>query len=419
MVHSTRSKLERPQNLSFLAMTELIQKYRLDCLIGLALALGVAIACFLTSQQISADILNVETGGGGWFEADVPIVFGNMTDLGSDHYRVSRHPLFSAIAFFLVYPFRKLGVEPLLAVRLVTSAIAALWTSLLFLTLRLIQCRPLDAALFSLLGVTSAASFFWFTVPETYALGSLSIVLGLATVALSTQYRLPEAWYVVMSAFTFSITVTNWVVGISATLVQHPWRRTVQITVNAFALVTLLWGVQKFIFPTAGFFLGDRWAAKYILTDYTGGPLEVIRSFALHTMVMPAIQTVTRYGDKQIMITQLSGAGSGGVWGAISVGLWSGLLLLGLWQLFSLRKQSKFRLVLGGTLLAQLVLHVIFGEETFLYSLHFAPLLVTLAALGSFTRARFLVLGLTAVLIVTVALNNMQQFQQALKFFSL
>jgi len=52
-------------------------------------------------------------------------------------------------------------------------------------------------------------------------------------------------------------------------------------------------------------------------------------------------------------------------------------------MLFSTRKHLRLRVVLGLTILGQLALHTVYGNETFLYTLNFLPLLVVLAALST------------------------------------
>ena len=73
----------------------------------------------------------------------------------------------------------------------------------------------------------------------------------------------------------------------------------------------------------------------------------------------------------------------------------------------------RFRLVLGGLLLFEFVLHLLYGEETFVYSLNFLPLLLAVAAFGAVGPGRRIVLSLTALLLCCVAFNNWQQFQAA------
>ncbi len=60
----------------------------------------------------------------------------------------------------------------------------------------------------------------------------------------------------------------------------------------------------------------------------------------------------------------------------------------------------------------------IYGEETFLYTLHIAPLLVCLAALATNTRLRTVALGSAALLVVLLAFHNSRELAEALSFFA-
>lgn len=349
------------------------------------------------------------------FDSDSARVFVNMSNRWSNHFKTREHPLFSLLTFTPVKALHILGFEKIVAVKAVFAVVASLWISALFILLRIIGCRRFDAILFSVVGATSASAVFWFVVLETFPFSSLSILLALGTVALA-QYRKPsELLYVVVSALTLSFTVTNWMAGIFATFASFQWRRALQITVNALCLVVVLWGIQKFIFPSAEFFIAPPHGSEFIVDPEGGGPLNVVRSFVFHTMVMPAIEELG--GEWPLLKTQNSPAGSGSLWGTIAVGLWTVLLALGLWALFSVNQHLRLRVVLGFTLLGQLALHLFFGIETFLYSLHFVPLLVVLAALSTLTRARRVALVLGGVLAVCAGINNGLQLDKAAEFF--
>ena len=69
--------------------------------------------------------------------------------------------------------------------------------------------------------------------------------------------------------------------------------------------------------------------------------------------------------------------------------------------------------MLGLTLLGQLGLHLLYGEETFLYALHFAPLLVVFAACSTLTRMRLVGLVLAGALVISAGVNNAMQFRTA------
>jgi hypothetical protein len=355
-----------------------------------------------------------------WFDADVPFVFLNMAYRDSDHIRANVHPLFSLVALSLVNSVRMVfGADAIGAVRIVIGAIAFLWFGTLYILLRSIGCRRLDAAIFSMLAMTSAAAMFWFVVPETRPFGSLTILLGLLFVAASEYVDFSYFWYVAVSFLTLSITITNWMVGLLATKIDNSWKRFWQITGNAFFLVVLLWCLQKLIVPSAQLVVNAR-EKNFIVNDDDGGPLTVLKVFVFHTLVMPAIE-ITKNLNRSDLLPRLriqhALAGSGSFWGTIAIALWIALLSLGLWGFFSRQEKRKFRIVLGLTLLGQLALHSFYsGDETFLYSLNFAPVLICLAALSTFTIARPIALAIAFLLIVAVGINNGLQFDRAVKF---
>lgn len=393
------------------------RQYWRDILIIVILAVAAGFASYQGARLINTVIFDKQTQD-AWFDADIPRVFGDMAYVAEDHYRTKVHPLFVLITFPPVYVLKRaFGIEAITAVRLVMAALASLWISAVFILLRLIGCYRFDAMLFSVLAATSASAVFFFVLPETHSFGSLSILLALCFVAITQHRKLSSLWYVSVSALTLSFTTTNWMVGILATVVNHRWKRALQITVNAFCLVVLLWAVQKYLFRSVEFFLGDREEKYYLLRPEAGGPLQSIQSFVFHSMVMPAIKVFNhpeRPNFPLRMITQHSLPGSGSPWGAVAVGLWGALLSLGLWALFSLKQHLKLRIVLGITILGQMTLHAVLYTETFLYSLHFGPLLVVLGALSTLkNRVRPIALTLAGLLVLTAGVNNALQFNKA------
>jgi hypothetical protein len=383
-----------------------------DLLIAGALAVALAATSWWTAAQIGPAVLAYNDC---WFEADILRVYLNMSNRFSDQWRISEHPLFSLLAFPPVKTLHWLGLEVPLAVRAVIAGTAAIWIASLFGLLRLVGCRRGDTVLCSLMGALSAASLFWFAVPETYSFGSVSIIWALTLVALSQHRRVPEPLFVAVSALTLSFTITNWMAGIVAAAATHPWRRAVQLTVNAFCVVVILWAVEAELFPKVPFFLtAPRDEHGHTLPVEAGGPGIVARAFIYHGMVMPAFKvSEPREVRRPRLNVQASSLGSGGTWGLIATGLWTGLLGLGAWAIVTIRPLRSFRLALTAILVGQLTLHGVYGAETFLYSLHWLPLLVALAALGTLTSFRPLVLLLAAGLVLTLAVNNVGQFLDA------
>lgn len=398
-----------------------------DILLAIVLAVAAGLAAYYGSQLINPAFTYDKQTGDVWFHTDTMRVFDDMAVYAADHYRTHVHPLFVLLAMPPVYALKSLlSVNSVTAAHIVISVVAALWFCLLFIVLRSLSIHRTDAVLFSLLAASSAAAIFWFTIPETYPFGSLTLLLALGIVALAPIHKLSPWWYVAVSALTLGITITNWIAGILATFVNHRLKQSLLITLQAFGVVALLVVVQKLIFPAfnAGFLrlwdnVNSEATSTGILVSAAGGPLHVLKCIIFDTIVMPLIQVVensNKFPHWSRMTIQLSPPGSGSIWGYIAVIAWIALLSLGVWAFFSLKQHGKFRIVLGLTLLGQIGLHLLYGDETFLHSLHFLPLLVVLAALSTLTRMRLLALGLAGVLVLSTGVNNLEKFAQATAF---
>ena len=340
-----------------------------------------------------------------------------MTDRLGNHYRIKVHPLFVLLTHPPVMLIRILtGASALLAARIFMALLAGIWIILIFCLLRALGSRRMDATIFAILGSVSAACLFWTGVTETYPLGSISIMVGVLAVNLPAQRQ--SLWLTIVSAFTLSVTVTNWMAGLLSTAVSLPWKRACQLSANAFCIVVVLWGVQKFIYPQCEFFLGDKEEVLYINNPRLGGPVTAIKALVFHTLVMPRIRPFEDMkGDWRrvgYIRTQLDRPGAGSNLATAAAVLWAFLLAVGVWGLFTMEGYVKLRLVVGGVLLGQMALHSVYGEETFIFSPHVAPLLLGVAAMGLHTRLRRVVLVAAVCLIATAGVNNFSQRSKAI-----
>jgi hypothetical protein len=118
---------------------------------------------------------------------------------------------------------------------------------------------------------------------------------------------------------------------------------------------------------------------------------ECSRAFALYTMVVPAIKQQSRnpfFEDfvqlsvQHISLSELSPLGL-----AASL-CWTLLLGIGTWAVATSRTHRQLRIALILSVVYQFALHLIYGGETFLYSMHFMPLLVMLAAWSTLSKFR-------------------------------
>ncbi len=381
---------------------------------GAALTLFLSLGSWIDPRMLERQTLDV------WFQADIARVFENLTLRWSSHARTSHHPAFSLIGYSPTFVLiRGVGLEPALAARLVVALVGAAWGACIYLSLRWMGLRTLEALLFTTLGLTSASALAWFTVPETFSFGSLAIGLGALTVAAGTERLKRGDWDVLASAAMLATTKTNWAIGILASWVRHGWRSVPRIAVNAFALVVVLWSVQEWIFPDTGWFLSlGRPEAGAILAPDAMGVQGVVRSVLVHTIVFPAIAVVDfpNLGEWPLMVTQRSGIGSSGAFGLIASLGWMAVLCIGVYTALSSRAPRGLGFFLLAALGTQLVLHLLFGDETFLYSAHFLPLLVLLGALAVKGPWRRVSLGLAVTVVLAGGFNNVRQFQRATAF---
>jgi hypothetical protein len=188
-------------------------------------------------------------------------------------------------------------------------------------------------------------------------------------------------------------------------------------------LAVILSAFQLYFFPRAApFGVSSRILAEEphaFLRGDAGSPLDAIRAFFVHSIVMPEIQRSDHYwswSKWSMMRVQLSGIGSGTAWGPVSAAIWCALLALGVWAVWTVPSLPSLRLVLVAAILGQLGLHSVFGREVFVYALHFGPLLVVVAAFGALTRFRHMVVALAALLIIVGGLNNALLLRDALAF---
>jgi hypothetical protein len=416
-----RNNLWKPNIPSVASLRAQIYRHRFDIVLIIIIAIAAGFFFYEGDSLIASPLFkcDFETT---WFQGDLTGIFVTIT---SGHWLhspyESSHLLFALVSYPLVHSLNVMGIDLITAVRIYVITLAVFWVILLFIVLRLAGCHKFDAVLFTILGMISASVMFWMVVPEVFALGSLSILLALGIVALAERRQLSSFWYTVVSASTMGFTVTNWMVGIIATFVNNSWKRALQITLNALCIVLVLWELKPYILsepqePSFFSFL-FRWnetIAPKIPMESTlgpGGPLEVAGSFIFHTMVMPSYKIASKLYP--LMYTQFSSPGSASLWGTAAVILWAALLALGVWSLFSVKRYRSLRIVIGVSLLGQLALHMVFGEETFLYSLHFVPLLIVLAAFGTQTRIRTVTLVLVGLLVLCAGTNNILQFISA------
>ena len=407
--------------MKFREITGSISPYRGDLYIMFSLLIFAAFGSFFLSGQLD-NVLVSSFGLDFWFHSDTARVFWNMSDPASDHGRATVHPLFSLFTTpFVLSLCTLLDTDRLSAVRMVIATVAGFWAVMMYVQLRLIGLFRTDALLFSCLAVFSSSSIFWLSVPETFSFGSLSILFALILLALSTTGRSPgEGAFIFAGIATLGFTVTNWMVGLTTSFLSLPWKKAIRCNVIALLFVAFFSYIQRYFFTYVPFFVGsiDKGFASssdeidFLFMEETGGPIRILISFFYHSIIMPGIQ----YADKmnrdnwKILSVQFSQPLSGNIAGIIAGVLWLLLLAIGFRAIFVVKKDRNMRLGILLALSGQLGLHLIYGDETFLYSMHYVPLLIIIAAYGTLTRLRKFVLGVALIVCIGAAVNNLMQF---------
>lgn len=393
---------------------------RADIALALGFAAAFALLTFIASGLLDRRLLDPETMD-VWFEADIPRTFRNLTDRWAVNDNAKFHPLYVLLGLPPVYLLRTLGgMDPWVAVRATYAVVAGVWGASMFAFLRLIGCRRPDASVFTLLAASSATALFWFPVPETHTLASVTVLLPMLVFAVAAHRAVPALVEVAASAASLAVTITNWMAGGLASLVRRPLRQAVGISAAALALVLALWGVQKLAVPQSGFLVGGGVGESHVLSPESRGVLHVAESFFLHTVVMPEITVADRPGAGKwpVMLVQPAHPGSAGGLSLVSAALWGALLLAGCVALVRLPGQPRLRLYLALLLVGQFAVFVLFGNETFLYAPNYLPVLIAVAALASLSAYRRVVVGAALLLAITNGVGNAAQLGRAHAFFA-
>lgn len=373
-----------------------------DALAAAALAALALLFLLTLSRQLPPQLFAREEGLDAWFQADLPRTLTNMVDRQSNHYRTKVHPIASILIHPMVTGLRALwpGSDLQAAMRF-AYLVAALWVLFFYALCRVLGSGRLAAICFSLLAIASAAFQFWFSVPETYAPGSLTILWVLLVAALAVHRPVGDGLLLAASVASLSITVTNWVAGLALAVVQRPWRRALALSAAAFAIVAAFTVPQRFLYRFAKFFfLGSSEEADYMNLEQSGTVLNKLAGMFWHPISLPEVLGIASVPPKLNWLTvQLSAPASGGWAGVLALGLWTVLLLAGVFGLARAPQWRGFAAVLGLTLAAQVLLHLVYGEETFLYAAHFLPLLMAVAVFAT----RVLPPGLAAAMALLAA----------------
>lgn len=399
----------------------------------LALVLGLAAATYAARAMILIGPgIMAELAEDTWFQSDASQIAGEMSDRRGEHARGSVHPIYTLLTTPPVLILKNaFGWPPPRATGAVAIAIAGLWGAALYALLRSLRCRRPDAVLYTLLGIASAAAMFWLPIRDRYGLGSVSIMAALTLIATAPNRAdiYTTVRWILASAIALAITVTNWMFAILAAAVLLPIRRALAVTVGGLAVIAACWLVQVRFVPREAFFMPTGEETQYMYRPTPERIGSVLRVATIYSMVAPHFGRLHEGGhplpiDAGLMppapnqlTMQAAPLRSTGTAGTVAIVAWLAALALGLLAAFRRWREQPIWLVILLGLAGQMALHLVYGEETFLYALHWLPLLVAVAAAATLERFRPVALGLAGVVLVGASVNNAAALRRAARLY--
>jgi hypothetical protein len=331
-----------------------------------------------------------------WLGADVPRVIHDMTNPLADHKRTVVHPIFPLLLLPIGGLLAKLTSSQGIAAQLIISLSAAMTGILLFATTRNLGIKPIDSWLLIGAFASSSAFIFWWSIPETFPIGSLSILIPFYL--LSRQEDRLKAWALALAG-SLAITTTNVSAGIVALFFSKQRNNFFKILLLALLLISTLSFLQKSYLPSAEYFFGGSVAREQRFIPSSTDPRASVPGraldFAIYTGVVPG--EPIRWVKGMYVPYGLNLLGGFRVIPAIS---WIALLAIGSIELFH-NFRSNFAKAVFFFLLSQFILHMVYGDQPFLYSAHFLPEFILLISLGFQPGASKARLALTRACIVT------------------
>lgn len=394
----------------------LMWRLKLDVL--LAIAVGAAVSAYAMLHWLQVNPQRLLGVFDIWFESDMPRIAGSLIDrVGCMHARTTVHPLSSLLLATPAIVAHALGVSENGVVTGYIAAGAFTFGAILYATVRTLGLHRIDSVLVSALTATSAASVFWLSTPENYAWGAATILLSMLWLAAPRGRH--DLWTgPVQSALSLAITVTNWMAGLIAAVMALGVRRAIMVSAVGLVIVAALQPVQYELYPRAGGFLNLQQEALYsVLRPEKAqfSPLKRLVAMGDHVFVAPKHVVVAqneRLAPFKLSFQTLEIAQD--PIAAVALVGWLLLMALGVWAALRGRVPKPVAIAVGILIGANVLLHMVYGEELFLYSMHFISLYALVAAWACL-GTRWIALPLIVVTAVAGHLHNGQAFTEVIR----
>jgi hypothetical protein len=382
----------------------------------IALAIGVVVSALALVIFAIVPFVNVVAPAGGlWFDGDVLRIINESHDRFSHfHARTNVHPLISLLTATPGVLIGKLGVSRGAFAGLFVGTGSFVFGSLFYAALRTTGVPRLESGLGVVLATVSAAGMFWLGCPETMPLGSSTMLVSL--IWLGRRRGEHDAWSApLQGALSLAITASNWMAGLAATFLGLGARRGLQAAVLGFAIVAALTPLQSLIFPYAGQFLGLF--SEFEFVDKPSSALSHVSALLFHGLVAPAPHVISGVAPDSGPWRQLSFQTAVPAHDLLAIAAftgWAALLALGARAAITRRVRPDLAVFTALVFAGQYLLHMVYGEETFLYSLDYTPWIILAAAWASLVN-RPLAIALMALTAAASFLHNFSELRTAVE----
>lgn len=407
----------------------------LDRSIGLLIFVTVCLGAFHATSRVP-DSLYEPVQMDAWFGADLPRRHEALSSIASEVGDAYKHPAFKVLSLPVAALGAVFDLKPAQSIRLVCALNAALWAVLVHAVLRHITGSRASSLIFTLLALSMASSIYWLPLPETYAFGSVSVMLG-AWLVCRKNLRSINA-HAGAVAFSAGMTLTNLWAGALASWLKLGNQRAARSVALGLCLVLAIVAVQRSISPQreksleiswitadlqhyssakplAGylvdFFLEPLIPATVIVAEFRAGSIATGKGTWPPSDLRFVTNALPERAEIRLQLTPLP------TWLRVAVwGLWLLLLAAGARKAV-LAGDRDIGVFIAAGIAIQFALHLVYGTETVLYSLHWSALLVMLAAssvrsCGAAMRRTMLFIALTAA--VAALANNLTTASEAL-----
>lgn len=373
-----------------------------------------------------------------WFESDMARIFRGMFDRHASQIFPAKHPMFAMLTWLLVTPIHAVVASKTQAVDIVLAANAGCFAALLSRILAYDGVDWPERAAVIAVTIASAAFWMWFAVPDRFAFAATTLLVGVYPLARTQTGTNTPLWqWIACAAVSFGVTVTNLIAGVVATVTAAllvPDGRTfphslagrarsiLVILAAAVALVGVGSLAQNIVYPGSGLALSPHAliSERDYMFRYDISPLSArIQTLVVQPVVMgvpgrtgPTLRTHGIFGELAARM-KVDGVWPRTNFGIAAVAIWLTLLGTGVWAALRPAARTPLGLAAAALLAGQIALHLVYGEQAFLYMAHLLPFGMILLSKARLLLGRPLFGGLCAVLAITALMNSVDGLRTA------